>query len=134
MKRVFADTFFFFAYLSSEDQAHREASAYLDNFHGELITTEWVLMELGDGLAGRSDREVFVRFYETLCSDPTVTIIAADANLFQAAMGLYRSRSDKEWSLTDCTSFVVMREQGLSDALTGDHHFQQAGFNVLLSR
>jgi uncharacterized protein len=42
------------------------------------------------------------------------------------------SRRDKEWSLTDCISFVVMKERGLTEALTADHHFEQAGFKALL--
>jgi uncharacterized protein len=52
--------------------------------------------------------------------------------LFSAGLELFRSRRDKEWSLTDCMSFVVMRERGITDALTNDHHFEQAGFRILL--
>jgi predicted nucleic acid-binding protein len=44
----------------------------------------------------------------------------------------YESRPDKAWSLTDCISFVVMNQHGLTEALTGDHHFEQAGFTALL--
>jgi len=46
---------------------------------------------------------------------------------------LYQQRPDKEWGLTDCISFVVMQEQGISEAFTSDHHFTQAGFTILLS-
>jgi predicted nucleic acid-binding protein len=53
--------------------------------------------------------------------------------LFAAGVELYGTRPDKEWSLTDCISFVVMKREGLTDALTGDRHFEQAGFKVLLS-
>ena len=45
---------------------------------------------------------------------------------------LYETRPDKAWSLTDCMSFIVMRDGGLTEALTADHHFEQAGFTVLL--
>jgi predicted nucleic acid-binding protein len=47
-------------------------------------------------------------------------------------LDLYASRFDKAWSLTDCISFVVMEQQGIREALTGDHHFEQAGFVALL--
>jgi hypothetical protein len=53
--------------------------------------------------------------------------------LFAAGVELYATRPDKEWSLTDCISFVVMEREGLTDALTGDRHFEQSGFKVLLS-
>jgi predicted nucleic acid-binding protein len=45
---------------------------------------------------------------------------------------IYRNRSDKSWSFTDCASFVVMQEQRLDSALTTDSHFSQAGFRALL--
>ena len=61
-----------------------------------------------------------------------MTIIPADATLYQAGVDLYGQRSDKDWSLTDCISFVVMRQRGIVEALTGDHHFEQAGLIALL--
>lgn len=67
-----------------------------------------------------------------LCADEGVVLLPPDQILFDAGLELYASRSDKEWSLTDCISFVVMRERGITDALTGDHHFEQAGFVALL--
>ena len=71
-------------------------------------------------------------FCRTSRSDPNVHIIPASHDLFQQGCELYFKRPDKNWSLTDCTSFVVMKEYGLTDALTTDHHFEQAGFTVLL--
>jgi predicted nucleic acid-binding protein len=58
--------------------------------------------------------------------------VPASPELFQRGVELFRARPDKEWSLTDCISFVVMTEKGLSEALTGDRHFEQAGFHALL--
>jgi len=65
MKRLFADTFFFFAFLSADDYAHQEATAFYDAFDGEFVTTEWVLTELGDGLSGIPDRRSFIDFHST---------------------------------------------------------------------
>ncbi len=133
MNRLFADTFFFFAFLNADDSAHREASTFYDFFEGQLVTTEWVLTELADGLSGISNRQAFVDFHRALRNDPKVTIIPSSNELFAAGVELYATRPDKEWSLTDCISFVVMEREGLTDALTGDRHFEQAGFKVLLS-
>ena len=73
------------------------------------------------------------RFIESLRTDPLVRIIPPTRELFERGLALYADRSDKSWSLTDCISFVVMNDEGLSDVLTGDHHFEQAGFNLLLA-
>jgi len=70
----------------------------------------------------------------SLHAAPGVEIVASDSGLFDRGCQLYLSRLDKEWSLTDCISFVVMRERGLSDALTSDNHFEQAGFRALMIR
>ena len=65
-------------------------------------------------------------------SDPEVRIATDSDGLYPRGLALYAARPDKEWSLTDCISFVVMADEGLSEALTGDHHFKQAGFTALL--
>jgi predicted nucleic acid-binding protein len=81
---AFADTFFFFAFLSADDSAHREASTFYDAFDGQLVTTEWVLTELADGLSGLSDRQAFIDFHLALRNDPTVKIIPSSTELFAA--------------------------------------------------
>ena len=68
-----------------------------------------------------------------LCSTTVaLTLAPPTVELFDAGVALYHSRTDKDWSLTDCISFVVMSQHGITGALTGDHHFEQAGFKVLL--
>jgi predicted nucleic acid-binding protein len=89
MNRLFADTFFFFAFLNADDSAHREASTFYDAFDGQLVTSEWILTELADGLSGISDRQVFVDFHRALRNDPTVKIIPSSNELFAAGVELY---------------------------------------------
>lgn len=67
-----------------------------------------------------------------LKSDPLIEIVPPTLALFDMGLALYADRPDKQWSLTDCISFVVMRQHGLSEALTGDHHFEQAGYRAML--
>jgi predicted nucleic acid-binding protein len=69
---------------------------------------------------------------DQLAADPAITVIQASPEVFDLGLDLYARRLDKEWSLTDCISFAVMKEHGLTQALTGDHHFEQAGFTILL--
>jgi hypothetical protein len=94
--------------------------------------TEYVLVELGSVLARVEKRQVFVPFVERLLANPDVVFVPASTALFQRGLALFKSRPDKNWSLVDCISFIVMKQHRLTDALTADHHFQQAGFKVLL--
>jgi predicted nucleic acid-binding protein len=87
---------------------------------------------VGDGLADTANRTWFPEFVADLTSNPQFEIVPADNHWFRAGLNLYRQRPDKEWSLTDCISFEIMRTRDLTEALTTDHHFTQAGFRALL--
>jgi uncharacterized protein len=63
---------------------------------------------------------------------PLTTVVPFDSTLMNRGLALFASRSDKDWSLTDCVSFLVMNDRGITDALTADHHFEQAGFVAVL--
>lgn len=133
MRTVFADSYYFVALLSERDQGHARAVAFAQSFREQLVTTEYVLVEVGNSLTAPHRRSDFINLLENLRNEPKVTIIEASHALFQRAVELFTARPDKEWSLTDCTSFVVMEEHGLQQAPTADHHFEQAGFTALLA-
>ncbi len=134
-RRVFLDSVFAIALSVSGDQYHELAkalSAQLDSERAILVTTRPILLEIGDSLARQRYRQAAISLLEALEDDPTVEIVELSDELYAQAHELYARRADKEWGLTDCVSFVVMREQGLMEALTADAHFQQAGFRALL--
>jgi predicted nucleic acid-binding protein len=132
MTTRFADTFFFLALGNPGDAAHAAARDLVTHDLTPLVTTAWVVTELADALAEPSNRPSFLRLLERLQANPDVEIIPPDPILFDRGLDLYSRRPDKAWSLTDCLSFVVMTERGLTEALTGDRHFEQAGFRALL--
>lgn len=132
MTPVFADTFYFLALLNERDAAHARAVNISESEVRPLLTTAWVLTEVADGLSRSAQRAMFGDLLDALRDDPHATIVTSTEELFDAAVRLYRNRTDKHWSLTDCTSFVVMQRHGVSEALTADHHFEQAGFVALL--
>lgn len=133
MNAVFADTFYFVALLNERDAAHGQAASLRRSLRQPLVTTEWVLAETGGALSAVHLRAGFVRLARILqAAGPDVVIVPATSEMFRAGFDLFASRPDKEWSLTDCISFAVMQDLGLNDALTGDHHFTQAGFTILL--
>jgi predicted nucleic acid-binding protein len=134
MSRIFADTSFYVALVNARDVQHPLAQDFSRTFRGIVVTTDFVLVELGNWLSRSGDRGVFVRLLEQLQGDPNILIHPAHHDLFQQGFALFKHRPDKDWSFTDCISFVVMQSQGLTEALTADHHFEQAGFTALLKR
>lgn len=134
MKRVFADTHYFIALLNSRDFAHAVARAWRPPPGlREIVTTSWVLVELADSMVVPAERQVAARFIRQLRRDPGTRIVPATEELLWRGFDLFRERPDKEWSLTDCISFVVMADEEIDHALTGDRHFVQAGFRALLA-
>jgi len=132
MTPVFADTSFYYALLSPKDRHHEAAVRLSAQITGLVLTAEFVLLELGNGMSAPDAREAFVNLVQALHEDEEVEIVPASDRLFEDALELDASRRDKSWSLTDCSSFVVMQQRGLTTALSADHHFEQAGFTILL--
>jgi predicted nucleic acid-binding protein len=128
---VFADKFALIAWLNPHDDAHAEVVAYLDKFTGRLLTTEWVLVELADALSTPSARSTAVAFLQAVRADPQFEVVGYSEAVYQAGFAIFANRPDKSWSLTDCISFGVMTQYKLTDALTADQHFVQAGFALM---
>jgi predicted nucleic acid-binding protein len=132
---VFLDTAYIYALVNTRDQWHEQALDWQRELALErrkLVTTELILVEIADGLAAVKFRAQAATALAMLQASTFVDIVPFSSQLFSEAFDLYRSRPDKDWGMTDCASFVVMRERALSEALTMDEHFQQAGFRALL--
>src|SRR5215510_12440031 len=132
---IFLDTAYANALVNTRDQWHDAAVQWQRKLSADkrrLVTTEFVLVEIADGLAAVRFRAQAVQVITTLQASSLVDIIPASSQLFRTALELYQRRADKDWGLTDCVSFVVMSERSLLEALTTDDHFRQAGFRALL--
>ena len=135
MRSLFLDTAYAVALAISADQYHERALALAASFKQErlrVVTTRAVLVEIGNALAQPSYRALSVTYLQSLERDPAVEVVPLTEELYQQAFTLYQMRTDKAWGLVDCISFVVMRERGITDALTADRHFEQAGFSAML--
>ena len=95
------------------------------------MTTEWVLLEFADAFSQSSTKPFAIEAIKRIHRLPMFLIVGFDPAVYQTGFDLYEGRSDKDWSLTDCISFAVMSQRGLSEALTADHHFEQAGFRAV---
>jgi uncharacterized protein len=132
VKPLFADAFYFVACLNRADQHHGKAVAFAAAYTGKILTTWCVLTETADALAASNTRQKTWTFITALELDPAIIIASQRDDLLRRGLRRYGERPDKSWTLTDCVSFVVMEDYGIVDALTGDHHFEQAGFRALL--
>ena len=132
MNQAFGDTSFFVALISLRDVHHDLADSLGKEYRGQIVTNHWVLVEVANFFAGSQRRSTAMQFIDSLLNEPLMKIDPATAESFRAGWELYSNRADKSWSLTDCISMNTMCVRGLRQALSSDHHFEQAGFEILL--
>ena len=134
-RTVFLDTSFVIALENKDDPHHARAKALDDELLKEdaISMFHWgILIELADGFARLGRRARGLALLAKLTGESGYHLSPITEALLQEGLDLYRARSDKEWSLTDSISFVLMKQEGLTEALTADIHFRQAGFKALL--
>jgi predicted nucleic acid-binding protein len=137
MKVRFADAAFWAAFLLPDDNWHVEANAlYKSTFAQKIkvVTSEMVLVEVLNHLSGFGEvaRHSAASFVMELYIRSEIGIIPQSTEQFISAAELYMRMTDKGWGLTDCSSFLIMREFRIEEALTSDKHFTQAGFVALM--
>jgi uncharacterized protein len=132
INKIFVDTLFVVALINQRDQYHQQASELADSLETHpVITTDAVLLEIGNALA-RNYKDEAVEIIEHFLTSNEVEIVRLTPELFAQAFTLYKTHQDKAWGLVDCISFVVMKQAGITQALTFDQHFVQAGFQALM--
>ena len=131
-RKILVDTLFVVALLNERDAYHHRANELADVFENQpLVITDAVLLEIGNALS-RNFKLQAVEVIDHFFNSSEVEIVKLTPQLFEQSYNLYRSYLDKEWGLVDCVSFTVMRQMGITSALTFDQHFIQAGFTALM--
>ena len=133
MTPVFADTAYYVALLNQRDALHQDATTWLANEKNGILTTEFILLEVANFFIRPGKRDKFVILSKRVRSDVRTTLIPLSSDWMSRGLALFAARPDKDWSLTDCISFVVMADHNLTGSLTADRHFEQAGFQCLLA-
>jgi predicted nucleic acid-binding protein len=131
----FLDTGYLIALFSEKDTFHAQALAMQIRAQRErvrLVTTDAVVLEVGAAFSRVAMRGAGASIMQALILDEGIEVVPVTESLRSKALALFDQHQDKDWSLCDCMSFVLMRERGLDSALTVDHHFVQAGFIALL--
>ena len=134
---LFVDTLYWVALLNGRDEHHARVlrwNEFILKTGRTLVTTEAVFWETLNSLCSPMLRVRAAQGYRRCHDDPHVEIVGFASDLTAGALHLYADRPDKDWSMTDCLSFVVMEQRGIHEALTTDHHFEQAGFGALLRK
>lgn len=132
---IFLGTSYTVALAIRTDQYHGQAAEIAVRLRGanrRLVTTQAVVLEIGSMLSTLQHRQHASQLLTSMYRDPRVQVVSLTDELLESAIQLFANRNDKEWGLTDCLSFVVMNQRGITDALTSDHHFRQAGYRALL--
>ena len=135
MGEVFADTGYWIALISTRDDLRASAAQATNNLGGRrIVTSEMVLVEVLNHFARQGDvaRETAAGTIMGLKNDSNTEVIEQNTAQFESTVSRYANRLDQTWSLVDCSSFVLMEERGIRDALAYDVDFVQAGFNALL--
>lgn len=131
---MFIDTSAFYALNDPHDRCHSEAKSYLDAvrnaLHVALFTSNYIIDESLTLIRMKLGHDIAVRFGTQVRESKVLTIIRIEEDIEEAAWDIFQSFTDKEYSFTDCTSFAVMKQQGISDAFAFDKHFRQHGFIV----
>lgn len=132
---VFVDTSAWLALINESDADHAKAKTIRDKLlHSKkrFFVTEYIIVEIANSLCKARWRTHAVKLINSIRETEFIEVVEIDKEAYEEAWQMYSGRTDKEWSLTDCVSFAVMKRYGIRDAFTNDHHFEQAGFEVLI--
>ncbi len=134
-RKVFVDTSAWLALVNKSDAAHQKAKKVRDALlkdQIQFVVTNYVMVEIANALCRIPHRETAVKLINFIEMTENIQIVEIDKEIYKEAWRVYSTYLDKEWSLTDCTSFEVMRARRITEAFTTDKHFEQAGFDVLI--
>lgn len=132
--KIFVDTSYVLALFNTSDEFHKQAKELkeLTSRPNKVVTTEAILLEIGNALSKQNLRQSCSAFIKGFYETENVEVVPITTPLIKEGLEFFDKRKDKDWGLTDCISFVVMKRYGIKDALAADDHFVQAEFKALL--
>ena len=133
---VFVDTSAWLALINKSDTFHVKAKNIRDILlrdNIQFIVTDYVIVEVANSLSKIPWRSSAIQLINSIQLSENTRVVEINKEIYNEAWGLYSNRTDKEWGLTDCASFVVMKRYAITVAFTNDHHFEQMGYNILLT-
>jgi len=135
MERVFLDASFLIAYHNRKDENHKKAVKWIRDIRKKkvrFVISDYIFDEILTVLLVRGSKELSVSAGRKILESGFVTLIQVDNAVFNKAWRIYQNYSDKNWSFTDCTSYVLMKGLGILKGASFDEHFKQFGFEVVI--
>jgi len=135
IRKVFVDTSAWLALVNKSDAAHHKARMVRDVLlrdQTQFVVTNYVMVEIANALCRTPHKETAVKLINFIEMSENIQIVEINKEIYKEAWRVYSTYLDKDWSLTDCTSFEVMKERRITEVFTTDKHFEQAGFDILI--
>ena len=135
MKPIFVDASALIAIGNKRDTFHSKSLEFrysLKNSGRKFVTTSAVLLEFGNAFSHKKLKPTGIKMIEAVMHSKKWKCIELTNELMNNGFDLYKRMNDKNWGLVDCTSIIVAHSMGISEIFTTDHHFEQAGFSILL--
>lgn len=132
MNKVFVDTSALVAFFDRKDSYHEEAGRMLEKIARErlrIIVTDYILSECVTTILMRASHAIAVKAAEFIFASKAIDLVWLDESIKRKAWEYFKQHSDKKYSFTDCTSFVLMKDMKVMKYLAFDVHFKQAGFS-----
>lgn len=132
MKTIFADTSFLVAYYNIKDENHLVARRFIQNNHKTIyVITDYIFDEFLTVLLSRRNKSLSIEAGAKILADKNIRRLRINDEIFQKTWEIYRIFKDKQWSFTDCSSYVLMKNLSINEGLSFDEHFSQFGFTTL---
>ncbi len=135
MNKIFVDTSALIALGNKRDAFHQAACRVnyeLQRRKCHLVTTMGVMLEFGNAFSYLQLRPTAIKLIEAIRESEQWTCMTLDEKSFHRAFERFKRVRDKEWGLVDCLSMIAAKKCGIVEIFTTDHHFEQAGFTILL--
>jgi len=131
---IFVDTGPWYAMMDKNDQYHSKASNYFKQLLKKKIcdiyTSNIIIQETVTLVARRINKKISIKFLNTIFNDPKINVLYIDANIEQKAYDTFKNYLDQQFSIVDCTSFILMQHHHIKHAFTFDKHFRTMQFTV----
>jgi predicted nucleic acid-binding protein len=140
MERIFLDTSFLIAYYNADDVNHKNARDLITDMEGKMVhffISDYILDEILTVLLIRSGKKKAIELCKTILDDiemGNIELLWIDHLTFEKAIEIFTNFVDKEWSFTDCTSYILIKSNLIEKSASFDEHFRQFGFEVLPSK